>query len=379
METLSEYPTDGTFDFGWTNPNTTVPNSPVASPSTSPLELASPSNNNNSLLRFALTSNLPSAMQSDETNPKPLSTKLVQTLVRHQEEANSGPFPILDPNAVPDEPFFTSFETMNDLLKEHERGDLESFLLALPPVKKCLCDRKALHCCVCGHVGYGTAKDLYLPNLSTGITQSRRLLLPSLSSTLKGKKLIAEKKKDLMMDVYRKSQSSMMNARFPIFLSISHPGHLQPPSTPAPKLTIPGTFCCGMTYEIFVKVFIAKHSQYKQFSSIEQMMDIKRDWFCEKEDEDDETYKQGCYKALMTRNLGIHVESISDAIKGDFIQFWRHNGTGHSVIFNSLSEDGTEFEYWSSQRSTKGLGFNKENVSSITNFYIVRLKDEPAV
>ncbi|KAF0975999.1 hypothetical protein FDP41_004965 [Naegleria fowleri] len=117
-------------------------------------------------------------------------------------------------------------------------------------------------------------------------------------------------------------------------------------------------------------------SQAAGLFNIQELLKIKRDWFCEKQDnaaKDDDSYKEGCYKALMSRGLGKHVNNIFEAKQGDFVQFWRVNGTGHSVIFMGLKEDEITFEYWSSQRSTNGVGFNTESLSGVERFHIVRL------
>nr|CAG4715275.1 unnamed protein product [Naegleria fowleri] len=287
--------------------------------------------------------------------------------------------------------------------------DFEEFLCLLPPIVQCLCDRSQLHCCICGCTNYGFARDLILRHqqVDRELCHSNEiLLLPSFSSTLKGKKLIAEKKKEMKMDLLKKQQQrpenlhSMIMPQFflhpsSLLSSIAQTGSfgalsvtdssimkaatesgLQS-SSMNPVLSIPSTFCCGVTFEIFFRVFTEKrHPRLQDFFNIQELLKIKRDWFCEKQDnaaKDDDSYKEGCYKALMSRGLGKHVNNIFEAKQGDFVQFWRVNGTGHSVIFMGLKEDEITFEYWSSQRSTNGVGFNTESLSGVERFHIVRL------
>ena len=44
---------------------------------------------------------------------------------------------------------------------------------------------------------------------------------------------------------------------------------------------------------------------------------------------------------------------------GDFVQLWRHDGSGHSVIFLDWVRDGEALvglRYWSTQTTTNGIG-----------------------
>ena len=62
------------------------------------------------------------------------------------------------------------------------------------------------------------------------------------------------------------------------------------------------------------------------------------------------------------------VASFADVKPGDFVQLWRNDGTGHSVIFQDWERDGAGaivgIDYWSTQSSTNGIAFNDEYFGS---------------
>lgn len=69
--------------------------------------------------------------------------------------------------------------------------------------------------------------------------------------------------------------------------------------------------------------------------------------------------------ALTDRGLAIEVESVQDAIPGDFIQFWRNSGSGHSAVLMDAQFDQEgmplELEFWSVHQET-GVSFKRETV-----------------
>jgi len=73
-----------------------------------------------------------------------------------------------------------------------------------------------------------------------------------------------------------------------------------------------------------------------------------------------------CVQAIINIGIGLEV-SLKEATKGDFCQIWRTNGSGHSVIFLSHIYDNDNkiigIKYRSSQKSTDGIGNNKEYFS----------------
>jgi hypothetical protein len=86
--------------------------------------------------------------------------------------------------------------------------------------------------------------------------------------------------------------------------------------------------------------------------------------------------RMGCYSSLVLRGLAIPIINLKNAKQGDFIQFWRKNNTGHSVIFDSINyneNNEIELRYWSTQRSTNGIGYCSELLNKISELFICRL------
>ena len=80
--------------------------------------------------------------------------------------------------------------------------------------------------------------------------------------------------------------------------------------------------------------------------------------------------------------MGEEVKNRDDARPGDFVQFWRGNGSGHSCIFQDWVRDDagkiTHLKYWSAQKKTNGVSFNTETVGDpkgiiLDQVYIVRI------
>jgi hypothetical protein len=68
----------------------------------------------------------------------------------------------------------------------------------------------------------------------------------------------------------------------------------------------------------------------------------------------------GSAEALAAYRLGERVARLEDARPGDFMQAWRADGLGHSMVFMAWQRDEhgaiTGVEYWSSQPWTDGIG-----------------------
>ena len=70
--------------------------------------------------------------------------------------------------------------------------------------------------------------------------------------------------------------------------------------------------------------------------------------------------------AIVKYGLGQQITNWEMAKPGDFIDFSRTSGSGHSVIFlNWIRKDGEiiGLRYWSSQGSTNGIGYKEEYFS----------------
>jgi hypothetical protein len=94
--------------------------------------------------------------------------------------------------------------------------------------------------------------------------------------------------------------------------------------------------------------------------------------------------------AMAVEKLGIGKRIDPDKARpGDFLQFWRTNKSGHSVVFvDWVEQDGRRvgFKYRSSQGSTKGIGDRveyfaeaegKQGLVDRERMYFCRLHDAP--
>lgn len=115
------------------------------------------------------------------------------------------------------------------------------------------------------------------------------------------------------------------------------------------------TFCCGLTLEVCYKL-LEKSSARHKFDSRTGPA-FKRLWFCEN------LNSPGPLDALTSFSLGRKVE-FKDALAGDFMQLWRMDKSGHSVVFIAWAFDQAGnwvgVHYWSTQPGTKGINFNTE-------------------
>lgn len=116
-----------------------------------------------------------------------------------------------------------------------------------------------------------------------------------------------------------------------------------------------GTYCCGVTLEMFWRGWEGYAAEAKvpfmRGISVLQARQLQRAWFCV-------TGRKGAQEALVPLGLGVAIDP-KDARAGDFIQFWRKDGSGHSALLLSLARG--KLAYLSTQRSTKGVGSRVED------------------
>ncbi|CAN5386969.1 hypothetical protein BH09SUM1_BH09SUM1_31920 [soil metagenome] len=121
------------------------------------------------------------------------------------------------------------------------------------------------------------------------------------------------------------------------------------------------TFCCGLTLEVYMKAYeawAAKHGQPAHALKPADIPKFRTLWFVE------DANGPGPSVALEQFHLGKTV-TMEQALPGDFVQLWRHSGSGHSVIFLDWVKDEkgeiTGMKYWSTQTSTDGIHENEEH------------------
>lgn len=112
-----------------------------------------------------------------------------------------------------------------------------------------------------------------------------------------------------------------------------------------------GTYCCGYTFCVAMRVL--KERDLLKGKSFDEVKRFQKLWYGATELKDDTL----CVLAAETLGVGQAVP-LDEAQPGDFVQLWRTNGSGHSVIFVEwVSQDGEHigFRYRSSQGSTDGI------------------------
>ena len=123
-------------------------------------------------------------------------------------------------------------------------------------------------------------------------------------------------------------------------------------------------YCSGITYEVFMDAYAAYNTTYGYDSigtlSVDGMKNFRISWYIA----DAGIGDKGPIRAIVTTGIGFEVTDWNHAQDGDFIQLWRHSGSGHSVIFHEWVENPEDeiigLNYWSTQPSTDGINFNTE-------------------
>lgn len=140
-------------------------------------------------------------------------------------------------------------------------------------------------------------------------------------------------------------------------------------------------YCCGLTFEVFLDAWrLWCQRQGRSFTirdmDLESVRKLQSQWFGSPAD------KTCIRTALVANRLGRRLIDWTTARSGDFVQLWRNNGTGHSVVFLRWIKDEDHIiglEYWSTQKSTRGIGRRVEYFGSgrkaldRSQFYLCRV------
>lgn len=139
--------------------------------------------------------------------------------------------------------------------------------------------------------------------------------------------------------------------------------------------------CSGLTFEVFLGAWArwCKASS-RPFRILDLDADgvrrLQRQWFGTSGD------RKTLFTAVTKTGLGRRITDWEDARPGDFVQLWRHSGSGHSCVFRAWVREEEKIvglRYWSTQKSTNGIGERAERFgesgSSMKRdeFYVVRV------
>jgi hypothetical protein len=122
-----------------------------------------------------------------------------------------------------------------------------------------------------------------------------------------------------------------------------------------------GTYCCGFTFAVVMDAAIERG--LLRDKSVDQVRKFQKQWYGATE----ESREIQCALAVAALGIGEAIEP-DEARPGDFLQFWRTNKSGHSVVFLEWIEEGGRhvgFKYRSSQGATKGIGDRVEYFADV--------------
>ncbi len=126
------------------------------------------------------------------------------------------------------------------------------------------------------------------------------------------------------------------------------------------------SYCCGLTFEVYMRACerAAAHPLKARGLTGADAHELRLRFFGDSKQTGDR--RRLVQDALVSMKLGTAV-ALEDARAGDFVQFWRHSGSGHQAIFLEwVRESGAivGLKYWSSQKSTNGIGVNVERIEA---------------
>ncbi len=119
------------------------------------------------------------------------------------------------------------------------------------------------------------------------------------------------------------------------------------------------SYCCGLTYEVFLKA----RRTLGEPAAPASLKELKLRWYGNSKEAPER--RRLVAFAIESLGFGTRLDALDDARPGDFVQFWRHTGSGHSAIFLGwVREEGriVGITYWSSQKSTNGIGTATERI-----------------
>lgn len=123
------------------------------------------------------------------------------------------------------------------------------------------------------------------------------------------------------------------------------------------------SYCSGITWETFMRAWEEVDQEVEGDETINEMSvsdlgTFRVDWYVR------DLWGDGVGIAVENYGIGERITDWDDVRPGDYVQIWRHSGSGHNFVFiDWLRDDEGEIEgvrYWSTQGSTDGIGYNEE-------------------
>jgi len=120
------------------------------------------------------------------------------------------------------------------------------------------------------------------------------------------------------------------------------------------------SYCCGLVFEVYMRACADALSS--RGLRAHDAHELRLRFFGDSKVTRDR--KRLVQDALVSMKLGVAVP-LEEARAGDFVQFWRVNGSGHQAVFLEWVRDSgaiVAIKYWSSQKATNGIGVNVERI-----------------
>ena len=143
-----------------------------------------------------------------------------------------------------------------------------------------------------------------------------------------------------------------------------------------------GTYCSGFTFSVAMQ---AAERGLLKGKGVDEVRRFQKEWYGATEEKD--AREKQCALAVERLGIGREVKRLEDARPGDFVQIWRTNKSGHSVVLvDWIRENGriVGIKYRSSQKSTDGIGDRVEYFADVpgregkvdrSRTYVARLKE----
>src|SRR5688572_3443862 len=123
-----------------------------------------------------------------------------------------------------------------------------------------------------------------------------------------------------------------------------------------------GTYCSGFTFSVAMRA--AAERGLLAGKSVEAVRRFQKEWYGVPK----VAQEKQCAVAVERLGIGRHVKDLKAARPGDFVQIWRTNKSGHSVVLVEWVRDSGQIvglKYRSSQKSTDGIGDRVEYFADV--------------